>query len=148
MRRLSTSHLIFLVLISGTALYLNWSAINASPTLFNLIIMVPSGILVLALAAFIFIKSSDQTTDDENQKKSQHRALVGDLALLGLFAVFCLSLTTIGFDVATFLFVWFGIMLGGEKNWIVPPLFSAVFTLALIKGFGALFPFPMPLLVF
>ncbi|MEZ2721878.1 tripartite tricarboxylate transporter TctB family protein [Paenalcaligenes hominis] len=148
MRRISTSHLIFLVLISVTALYLNWSAVRASATLFNLIIMVPSGILVLALAAFIFIKSKEQSTDDENQKKSQQRALIGDLTLLALFAIFCFCLTTIGFDVATFLFVWFGILLGGEKNWVVPPLFSAIFTLALIKGFGALFPFPMPLLVF
>lgn len=151
MRRISTTHLIFLVLVSACALFLNWSAISASSTLFNLIIIAPSGILVLAIAAYIFISTVKAPQNDPlstEEKQKQHKALLGDLLLLAFFAVFCLSLTYIGFDVATFLFVWLGIVLGGERNWYAPPLFAAVFTFALIKGFGSLFPFPMPMMVF
>lgn len=150
MRRISTSHLVFLVLVSASAVFLNWSAISASPTLFNLIIIAPSGVLVIALAAFLFIKSNETQTQEENSdvKQAEKKALLGDITLLAVFAIFCLSLTTIGFDIATFLFVWLGIMLGGERNWFIPPIFSAIFTFALAKGFGSLFPFPMPLMVF
>ncbi len=149
MRRISTSHLVFLVLVSACAVFLNWSAVRASATLFNLIIIVPSGILVLALAAFIFFsaKKSPALKDRTDSQKKDNRALIGDLLLLALFAVFCLSLTTVGFDVATFLFVWLGILLGGARSWLVPPIYSALFTFALTKGFGSLFPFPMPLMV-
>ncbi|GAA5088636.1 tripartite tricarboxylate transporter TctB family protein [Paenalcaligenes hermetiae] len=150
MQRISTSHLVFLVLVSACAVYLNWSAISASATLFNLIIIVPSGALVLGLAAFILLNTKDSTSADTDatSKQKQRKALLGDLLLLTVFAVFCLSLTTVGFDVATFLFVWLGVVLGGARNWIVPPIYSAVFTFALTKGFGSLFPFPMPLMVF
>lgn len=150
MRRISTSHLVFLVLVSASAVFLNWSAISASPTLFNLIIIAPSGVLVIALAAFLLIKSNETQTQEESPdvKQAEKKALLGDITLLAVFAIFCLSLTTIGFDIATFLFVWLGIVLGGERNWFIPPIFSAIFTFTLAKGFGSLFPFPMPLMVF
>lgn len=151
MRRISTSHLIFLVLISACAVFLNWSAITASPTLFNLIIIAPSGALVLILALYILyitIKTPTEVTSDAATKLAAKKALIGDVILLATFAIFCLSLTTVGFDVATFLFVWLGIVLGGERNWFIPPIFAAIFTFALTKGFGSLFPFPMPLMVF
>lgn len=150
MQRISTSHLVFLVLVSACAVFLNWSAVSASATLFNLIIIVPSGALVLGLAAFILLKSKDVSPEktDAATKQEEKKAFLGDVLLLAVFAVFCLSLTTVGFDVATFLFVWLGIVLGGARNWVIPPIYSAIFTFALTKGFGSLFPFPMPLMVF
>lgn len=150
MQRISTSHLVFLVLVSACAVFLNWSAISASATLFNLIIIVPSGALVLGLAAFILLKTKDDSSKEMDiaTKQKEKKALLGDILLLAVFAVFCLSLTTVGFDVATFLFVWLGIVLGGARNWVIPPIYSAIFTFALTKGFGSLFPFPMPLMVF
>lgn len=74
-------------------------------------------------------------------------AVWGDLSLLSGFALFCYALTHIGFDVATFVFVWAGVVMSGGKGLWQPPLFSALFTLVLVKGFGALFPYPMLTLV-
>lgn len=141
MRRISFSHLTLLVIVSAIAVYLNWSAIKASTSLFNLIIVVPSGILVLGLALFVFLSNKSDVDSDV-------KALIGDVTLLAIFAIFCISLTTVGFDIATFLFVWLSIIIGGSKNWFVPPLYSAIFTFLLVKGFGSLFPFPLPLMVF
>lgn len=151
MRRISTTHIAFLVLVSACAVFLNWSAIKASTKLFNLIIIVPSGVLVIALAAYIFLstyKTSSASDVSTATSSADKKALIGDITLLVVFAVFCLSITTIGFDVATFLFVWLGVVLGGERNWFIPPIYSVIFTFALTKGFGSLFPFPMPLMVF
>ena len=70
-----------------------------------------------------------------------------DLLLLAGFAVFCYALTHVGFDVATFAFVWAGVVMSGGKGLWQPPLFAALFTLLLVKTFGALFPYPMLTLV-
>lgn len=150
MRRISTTHIAFLVLVSACAVFLNWSAIKASTNLFNLIIIVPSGALVIALAAYIFLSplKAPSASESNTTTLAEKKALIGDITLLVVFAVFCLSITTVGFDVATFLFVWLGVILGGERNWFIPPIYSALFTFALTKGFGSLFPFPMPLMVF
>ncbi|MBL6431032.1 MAG: hypothetical protein HPM95_06635, partial [Alphaproteobacteria bacterium] len=72
---------------------------------------------------------------------------LGDLLLLAGFGVFCYALTHIGFDVATFVFVWAGIVMSGGRSLWVPPLYAAIFSLALVKGFGSLFPYPMLTLV-
>jgi hypothetical protein len=150
--RISLTHLVFLLVVCAAAIFLNWSAVSASDKLYNLIVVVPSGIacvlLVLCIAISNLRKPATKTSATPSEAQAARKSTLGDLLLLGAFAVFCLSLTTVGFDVATFVFVWVGILMGGEKNKIAPPIFAFLFTLALIKGFGSLFPFPMPLLVF
>lgn len=153
MKRISSTHLIFLVFVSAVAVLLNYKALSASNTLYNLIVVLPSGILVLVLAVAILIhtlltKKDDTAQVSQEEKAKQRKTLLGDLVLLLFFAVFCAALTRVGFDVATFLFVWFGVLLGGAKSWVVPPIYAAIFTFVLIKTFGELFPFPMPLMVF
>lgn len=151
--RISLTHLAFLLAVCAAAIFLNWSAFSASDKLYNLIVVVPSGVLCVVLVLCIAISSLRQRSTPKaamtaSDAQAAKKATWGDLLLLGAFALFCLSLTTVGFDVATFVFVWVGIVMGGEKNKIAPPIFAFLFTLALIKGFGSLFPFPMPLLVF
>lgn len=149
-RRVSYTHLSFLLFVTVAAIFLNGSAINASTRLYNLIVVLPSGALCLLFVFLIALSERRKPTDvlSESALKAKRKATLGDIVLLGVFALFCLSLTTLGFDIATFAFVWLGILMGGEKRWLAPPVFSFLFTLALIKGFGSLFPFPMPLMVF
>ncbi|OKH88865.1 tripartite tricarboxylate transporter TctB family protein [Thalassospira sp. TSL5-1] len=148
---LSLSHLAFLALIAAAAIFLNWSAISASTKLYNLVVVVPVGIALLLLVAGIIIKNlqnpNKAAPKEPLEQRANRRATLIDLVLLGLFAALCFGLTTVGFDIATFLFVWVGIVIGGEKRWWLPPLYAALFTLFLVEGFGSLFPFPMPLLV-
>ena len=140
---LSLSHLAFLILIAAAAVFLNWSAISASTKLYNLVVVVPVGIALMVLVIGIIIKNLRCTdkapAKDPVEQRADRRTTMIDLVLLGL--------TTVGFDIATFLFVWVGIVIGGEQRWWLPPLYAALFTLLLVEGFGSLFPFPMPLLV-
>ncbi|WP_417847090.1 tripartite tricarboxylate transporter TctB family protein [Thalassospira povalilytica] len=148
---LSLSHLAFLLLVAATAVFLNWSAISASTKLYNLIVVVPVGIAVTLLVIGIIVKNLLGTEkapqQDPAEQLAKQRTTLVDLVLLGFFAMLCFGLTTVGFDIATFLFVWVGIVIGGERRWWLPPLYAALFTLFLVEGFGSLFPFPMPLLV-
>ncbi|AVL71395.1 hypothetical protein CEQ07_08190 [Oligella urethralis] len=149
MKRIFSTHAAFLVFVILCAIALNWSAIQSSATLYNLIVILPSGILVIVAALYlIFSQILCQSNVKEEVDEDKKSSLLGDVILLVAFAIFCFCLVKVGFDIATFLFVWFGIIMGGERNWWRPPVFSALFTLFLIKGFGSLFPFPMPLLVF
>lgn len=141
MKRISIPHIFLLLLISIGAIALNISAIKASPSLFNLIIVTPIGVLTIGLIIYIALSTTDKID-------TSSKVLIGDLVLLGIFALFCIGLLFIGFDVATFLFVWVGILLSKPKNKIIPPIYAAGFTFILVKGFGSLFPFPMPLMVF
>ncbi len=148
---LSFSHLTFLLLVAAAALFLNWSAVSASTKLYNLVVVVPVGIALIGLVVGIIIKNLRSTNTapakDAVEQRADRRTTMIDLVLLGLFAALCFGLTTVGFDIATFLFVWVGILIGGERRWWLPPLYAALFTLLLVEGFGSLFPFPMPLLV-
>ncbi|EKF42570.1 hypothetical protein NA8A_10923 [Nitratireductor indicus C115] len=144
--RLTLTHTAFLALVALVTSYISWSAIKASTKLFNLIVVVPVAAIIAILIVTI-VASALRGKASDGAMPSRANTL-GDILLLGCFAVFCVALTKVGFDIATFIFVWIGIVLGGEKRIWLPPLFSALFTLILVKGFGALFPFPMPMLVF
>jgi hypothetical protein len=60
---LSLSHLAFLLMVAVTAVYLNWSAISASTKLYNLIVVVPVGITLIALIAGVIIKALRTDTE-------------------------------------------------------------------------------------
>lgn len=144
-RRLSLTHAVFLALVAVITCYITWSAVSASTRLYNLIVVVPvAGIIGVLLVAVLWQALRGTAPDGD---MPDGRATLGDIVLLVGFGVFCLALTQVGFDVATFLFVWAGVAFGGERRLWLPPLFAAVFTLILVKFFGNLFPFPMPLLV-
>ena len=147
--RIAATHLIFLALTAIATGYVAWSSVAASSRFDNLVVVVPAAVALAILITFILAQTllrKSEASGGEDAPKD-HSATIADLILLAVFAVFCLALTTMGFDIATFLFVWAGIVLGGERRWWIPPLFSAAFTLLLIFGLGALFPFPMPMLV-
>ncbi|MGY9047605.1 hypothetical protein P775_26625 [Puniceibacterium antarcticum] len=127
--------------ISG---FITWSALSASTKLNNLVVVAPVAAALLLLTVTIVVGALRKPMSAETET---HSAVWGDLLLLSGFAAFCFALTYIGFDVATFLFVWAGVVMSGGKGLWQPPLFAAIFTLLLVKGFGSLFPYPMLTLV-
>lgn len=142
--RFSASHAVLLGLIMCIGGFITWSAVSASTRLDNLIVVVPVAILLLTLTVCIVIVSLRHPCS----KDSAHGGSVwGDIALLAGFTVFCFALTHIGFDVATFFFIWGGVVMSGGKGWWQPPIFALLFTVLLVEGFGSLFPYPMPTLV-
>jgi hypothetical protein len=67
--------------------------------------------------------------------------------LIGALAFLAFSLETIGFDIATFIFMVVALAICGERRWWVNLLFSALFTVFLIYGYGTITPFPFPLTI-
>ena len=146
-RRISSTHLFFLTLVVAASLFLIWSSAGASPTTYNLIVVVPAGVIVILLTLWILIGEWRAMSAGAVRKRTNLSETFGDILLLALFAGLCLGLTGVGFDVATFLFIWIGVHLCGERRLWAPPLFAAACTFLMVKFFGPLFPFPMPLLV-
>ncbi|SDG87988.1 tripartite tricarboxylate transporter TctB family protein [Pelagibacterium luteolum] len=147
--KIAPTHLIFLAIAAVVTAFISSSAVSASAQLHNLVIVAPVAAAIAVLVVFIAIRALRQPREPqtESDKASDLASTFADLGLLALFALFCIALTPIGFDAATFLFVWIGVVLGGERRWWLPPLYSAAFTLLLVFGLGSLFPFPMPMLV-
>lgn len=143
--RMSLTHAVLLLCVAVTTVYIAWSSISASTRLYNLIVVVPVAVLITILLLAILWQALRGSTPDGKQPDS--RSTIGDVVLLIAFAIFCFGLTRFGFDIATFIFVWACVAFGGEKRLWLPPIYSAVFTLVLVKFFGGLFPFPMPLMV-
>ncbi|MBL3569996.1 hypothetical protein DSD19_07105 [Rhodovulum sp. BSW8] len=143
-RRFAPTHAITLGLVLCVTGYITWSAVSASSTLNNLVVVAPVAVLLVVLCLIIVATALLRPEPDPQEA---HYSAWGDLALLAGFAVFCFGLTTVGFDVATFLFVWAGVVVsGGQGKW-QPPLYAALFTVLMVEGFGALFPYPMTTLV-
>ncbi|VDS10705.1 Tripartite tricarboxylate transporter TctB family protein [Paracoccus haematequi] len=143
--RLSLSHAALLACVAVISCYITWSAIAASTRLYNLIVVVPVAVIIAVLLITLVWQALSGSVPDG--ALPDRKSTIGDIIMLVAFGVFCFGLTKFGFDIATFIFVWAGVAFGGERRLWLPPVYAAVFTLALVKFFGSLFPFPMPLLV-
>lgn len=141
--RFPATHAALLGIILAISGYITWSAMSASSKLDNLVVVAPVGIAILLLAVAVVISALRRPA----AKAAGAEPIRGDLLLLAGFAIFCYALTRIGFDVATFVFVWAGVIMSGGKGYWQPPLFATLFTLLLVKAFGSLFPYPMLTLV-
>ncbi|MFV0334822.1 MAG: tripartite tricarboxylate transporter TctB family protein [Tropicimonas sp.] len=143
--RFPATHAILLGLILAVSGFITWSAVSASTRLGNLVVVVPAAVMLLLLAILVVASALRRPAPESGE--DEEASLWSDLLLLAGFAVFCYALTHIGFDVATFLFVWAGVVMSGGKGWWRPPCFAALFTVLLVKAFGSLFPYPMLTLV-
>lgn len=142
--RLTATHAALLGIIIAISGFITWSALSASVKLNNLVVVAPVATALAALTVAIIVTTLRKPAPKDAEAQSP---VWGDLVLLTGFAIFCFALTKIGFDVATFLFVWVGVVMSGGKGIWQPPLFAAIFTLLLVEGFGSLFPYPMLTLV-
>ncbi|WP_114965057.1 tripartite tricarboxylate transporter TctB family protein [Alkalilacustris brevis] len=139
-------HLLLLAFIAGSILYywLDARAVSLRPN--NLILVQPTAILALLLVLAVVPQCFPRLSEEEIERGTEplsHFARIG--ALIASFTAFALSLETIGFDVATWLFMIVGLYICGERRWWLNLIFSTVFTVLLIYGYGAIIPFPFPL---
>jgi len=133
---------VLLALASLVVLY-GIDAYKASSEFLNLILVLPliAIVLVLCLVQFI-IELRDRKSD------TPARESVADVApVIGLFALYVLTLQWLGFDIGTMLFVAAFLWLQGERRWrwLIGYSMSLSFGLALF--FSAMLPYPMPMLL-
>ncbi|TKW64701.1 MAG: hypothetical protein DI616_17780 [Paracoccus denitrificans] len=140
--KLSAVHAALLLIIVAVSGYITWSTVSASSKLENLVVVAPVCAAVAVLVVVLSVNMLRHPAAEANTS-----GIWGDVLLLVVFAMFCFMLIRIGFDLATFVFVWVGVLMSGGKGIWQPPLFAAIFTVILVYTFGSLFPYPMPTLV-
>jgi len=119
-------------------------AYQASTHVYNLILVAPLTITLIALCAFTFfkelLKPSAETYAPFPIAKS--------LPVMLLFGAYVLSLYWLGFDVGTALFIMAFLRLHGERRWQWISAYAIVFAVGISWFFSSILPYPMPMLIF
>jgi hypothetical protein len=151
-RTVDWGHLALLLLICGVVVAYLLDARATSLKINNLLLVQPAAIIALILAAMVlpqcFRRKDAEEVEGESTAPRETWIDLGKIAALAAaFGAFAISLETVGFDVATFVFTALGIYICGERRLWVIGVFSAVFTVAIVYGYQLLVPYPFPLLV-
>jgi hypothetical protein len=152
-RSVDWGHLAVLALICGVIVAYLLDARATSLKINNLALVEPASIIALILAAMVlpqcFKRRSEEGegADEAPAPKETWRDLGNVAALAAAFGAFTMLMETVGFDVATFVFLALGVYICGERKLWVIALFSAIFTAAIVLGYQMLVPYPFPLLV-
>ncbi len=128
------------------ALLVIWYVIDAyraSTNIINLILVLPIGMGVLGLCAFQLVIQLRKPP----AKAEQLEPVVTVLPVMGLFSAYVFSLSWIGFDVGTMLFVSVFLWLHGERRLLWVSGYGIVFGFAVAWFFSTMLPYPMPMLI-
>lgn len=157
--RIEWGHCALLIGIAALTGWYLFDAWSASPRTRNLILILPVsvivGVLIVIIAAGVVARAlgrspgaepdSDASLSDVSAEAPLGR--LQPLVLMGLFALYILTLPTFGFDVGAALFVFLALLAEGERRPLLlalyPPCFAAGATLA----FDWLLPYPMHTLI-
>ncbi|KEQ04214.1 tripartite tricarboxylate transporter TctB family protein [Pseudorhizobium pelagicum] len=148
-RKVIWGHLILLTVITGVVVAYLLDARGVSLRTNNLLLVQPAAILAFVLAAFVLpgiFPRADAAEEAETEGETRGD-LVRVFILIAALAGLAFSLEVVGFDIATFAFMVIGLAVCGERRWWANLLFSAVFTVVLIYGYGTITPFPFPLTI-
>jgi hypothetical protein len=141
-RSLDWGHLAVVALVATvTALYL-YDSFHASPMTDNLILILPASVLALLLCVGIAIGILRRRSPEEDVPPLGRTPI-----LMGLFALYIVTLPFLGFDVGSAVFVAAALLSDGERRPIqllaIPICFAAIATWI----FAALVPYPLPTLI-
>lgn len=125
---------------------------RASATIENLLLILPTSVVVLTLCAWIALRTlvltpsrqEEEALLEEEKPKEKKVSVLGAMIIL---AAYVLSMGFIGFDVATFLFIAALMFLQGERRigWLIG--FSLIFAFLVSLFFQYMIPYPMPMLL-
>jgi len=131
------------------ALFAAWLAADAaarSRAMENLVLILPAAVLTVAVAAGLLVAALRRPAPE-----AAARAPAGSFArvagLLALLVLLVAGLETVGFDLASFLFLLAATWLLGERRPLPLLGFAAALTVIVILALHYILPFPMPTLV-
>lgn len=162
-------HIAFATVIAGFTWWYFQDVTGTSMNRNNIILVYPLSLMILGLYGITLIKSirirrtsgeaqstdsepeTEAATEDEGPQTNEQEQSLFDLfralALLLLLGAFVFSYTTIGLDVATFVFIALSLVLLGYRRWWFVLVYALVFTFAIVGGARFLLSFPMPTLI-
>ena len=146
-------HLVFVTCIAAWSAWFCWDSWRSSPDIENLILIVPVSagavLLYLFIAAGCFRFTGDAADQETPLRESLARGLgvkiAGSMALL---AAFVITGPLIGFDIASFVYIFAMLAFLGERRILVLLLAPLLFCAAAIYCFNELLATPLPLYFF
>lgn len=138
--------LLVLMALAGFTLWYLLDAIRVSSAVQNLLLILPLSLVVLVIVLLevaLRLKQGTLLTRPEGEGEPLHRTL----PVVGLFAAYVVSLETLGFDVATVLFIALFLVMKGERNWLLLGGYSLTFGFGVAFFFAQMLPYPMHMLV-
>lgn len=149
-------HLVFATLIAAAVMWYFLDAAAVSVSVNNLLLVAPTATLALLLYLLVLsqcfrpvdnapgtLKATTPNTSAADRSETVRVLSLG--AALGLFVF---SLDRAGFDIAIWLFTLAGMFICGERKPLPLLLYPLLLALAVVHGFRAMMPFPMPTAVF
>jgi len=134
--------LILIVLFSLVSWYA-YDAYSASSHIVNLILILPVTAIVLVLCTVEFLS----TLTAKALVEPEREAVASVLPVISLFVGYVLTLSWLGFDVGTFIFISLFMWLHGERRLVWVLGYSIAFATSISLFFAAMLPYPMPMLI-
>jgi hypothetical protein len=110
----------------------------------NLLLLQPTAWLVLGLWAVLAVGCLRRRAPPADAPRETGGDLLRVVGMVAAFGLFTAGLEQVGYDVAIWVFVVVGLMIGGERHPLALALYPAAFTVAVIYGFRMLIPYPFP----
>ena len=132
-----------LVILAALVVLYCVDSVQASRSIYNLIFVLPVGILVLLLCAGQFVMGV-RTLREEGE---QPEPITDVLPVILLFAGYVLSLHWLGFDVGTIVFIGSFLWLHGERRLPWLAAYAINFGILVALFFSMMLPYPMPMLI-
>lgn len=125
----------------------SWDAYRASSAVENLVLIAPIAFVALVLCLMEFVRQIIAKSPIPQEKSSSNgeNDLKSVLPIIALFTVYVLSLETLGFDIATILFVGLFLWIQKERRLIWLVGYSVAFGLLMSTFFAQMLPYPMPM---
>ena len=146
-------HLVFATGIAGWIAWLCRDAWHSSPTVENLILIVPVSAAACLFYLFVAAGCFQLAGVAEDREPSSRKPLAGGVGVkitgsMALLAGLVVAGPLIGFDVACFVYLLATMAFLGERRIIVLLLVPLVFCVAVIYCFSTLLATPLPLFFF
>lgn len=151
MRLLSqrSADFVVVILLALFVCWYTWDAYHASSAVENLVLIAPISLIALVLCLMEFARQliDEPTTRQDDAPRFKEDDLKSVLPVIGLFSIYVFSLETLGFDIATTLFVGLFLWIQKERRlvWLIG--YSVAFGLLMSTFFAQMLPYPMPMTV-
>ena len=156
-RRVDWGHAVLVLFLAALTVFYLADAYEASPRVRNLILVLPASIVSLTLCAVIGVGIIGKALSRDSEFPSAGETVASGRPLperfrtgilIGLFALYILTLPTLGFDLGSLLFMVAALLAEGERSPIVLVGIPLTMAAAVTLGFRYLLPYPMPTLLF